>query len=377
MQAERHQEVVFMEIIRTLTLDCAEPASKALPRLMDVPAVIVTKNGKYHGLIDHRSFASQGIRDPSMVKCENLIVKPPVITETTGVIELINAFLLGHFKALPVVDSNERPLGITTRVELLQELLGEKLIPNDSVPELMNSPAYTIAATDTIGRAVGVMKEKKTNKLVVMENGYPVGVVSDFDIGSWVTKPNRSTDRKNKEQNVNFTAMRISAFFRPDITSVEQNATLNDAVRRMVEKNASAVLVTSNKKPVGVLSSLDIFKRIREVAGAPEGISISGLKEDDIGMYPHINEKITHVLGKFAKTFNIRSVSVHVKEQKSTSVVSLHLESDDGPLSIREERKSLRETVDEVAAELGKALRKKKELRHTKPRRTHADEGRE
>lgn len=360
-----------MEIKKTLILDSAEPASKALPRLMELPAVIVTKNGRYWGLIDHRSFAGQGIRDASMVKCENVIVKPPVLSETTGVIELISAFMLGHFKALPVVGADDKPLGITTRVELLQELLNEKLIPNETVPELMSSPVYTIDANESIGRAMGAMKEKSTNRLVVMANGYPIGVVSDFDIGSWVTKPNTQTDRKNKEQtSTSVRDMRISEFLRPDLTSVEQDTGLHDAVRRMVEKGASAVLVTANKKPVGILSAIDIFKRIKAVADAPAGISISGLGEEDIGMYPHINEKIGHVLGKFAKTFNIRSVSVHVKEQKNTSVVSIHLETDDGPMSIRKERKSLRETVDEVASELEDALRKRKELRHLKPRVT-------
>ncbi|MDD5340084.1 MAG: CBS domain-containing protein [Candidatus ainarchaeum sp.] len=360
-----------MEIKKTLILDCAETASKAIPRLMDVPAVIVTRNGKYLGLIDHRSFAGQGIRDTSVIKCENVIVKPPVLTESAGVIELIGAFMLGHFKALPIVGDNDRPLGITTRVELVKELLSEKLIPAESVPELMSSPVYIIAANDTLGAAMGAMKEKNTNKLVVMANGYPIGIVSDFDIGSWVTRSNIPSDRKNREQtNINVADLRISEFLRPDITTMEQSATMQEAMERMVQKGVSAVVVTANKKPVGVLSALDIFKRIREMAEAPDGINISGLSGDNAGMYPHMSEKIGHVLGKFTKTFTVSNVNVHVKEQKSTFTVSVHLDTEEGPLSIKEERKSLRETVDEVASELEKALRKRKDMRKAKPRAT-------
>ncbi len=362
-----------MEIKKAILIDCAEPASRALSQLMEAPAVIVTRNGRYYGIIDHRSFAGQGIRDPSMVKCENMIVRPPVLSETTGVIERIGAFMLGHFKALPVVGDNDRPLGITTRVELLQELLSDKLIPDESVPELMSSPVYTIEASETIGRAMGAMKEKSTNKLVVMTNGYPVGVVSDFDIGSWVTKPNKPTDRKSKERtNMNVAEMRIAEFLRPDITSVEQDTGLREAVRRMVEKGASALLVTAGRKPVGVLSALDIFKRIKEVAEAPEAISISGLGRDEADQYTHINGKVGRAVSKFAGTLNIRNVSVHVKEQKSTFAVSVHLETDEGALSLNEERKSLNETVDEVAYELDNALRKMKDMRKVKPRVTHA-----
>lgn len=366
-----------MEIKKTLVLDCGEPASKALPRLMDVPAVIVTRNGRYYGIIDHRSFAGQGIRDPSTVRCETLAVRPPVLGEESGVLERIGAFLLGHFKALPVVGEGEKPVGITTRVELLQDLLTQKLLPSESVPELMSSPVYSVASNDTVGEAKSAMKEKGTNKLVVTANGYPIGVVSDFDIGSWLTRPNMPTDRKSKEKAINVTEMRISEFLRPDIAMVEQNSTLQQAMERMVQKGASAVVVTSNRKPVGVLSALDIFRKLKEAAEAPEAIAISGLSGDNIGHYPHINGKVGHVVAKFSGTLSIRSVSVHVKEQKSTFVVSAHVEADGGPVIVKEERKSLRETVDEVASELDKALRKRKDMRRLKPRATRARKRRE
>lgn len=367
-----------MEIKKTLVLDCGEPASKALPRLMDSPAVIVTKNGRYYGIIDHRSFAGQGIRDASTVRCENIMVKPPVLGEEAGVLERISAFMDGHFKALPVVDGDDAPLGITTRVELLQDLLSSRLLPNENVPELMSSPVYTISGTDSIGKAMGAMKEKKTNKLVVTANGYPVGVVSDFDIGSWMMRSNQPNDRKSKEQqNIDLTEMRIGEFVRPDIASVEQDTRLQDAVRRMVQKGASAVIVTANRKPVGVLSALDIFKKLKEAAEAPEAIAISGLSADNIGQYPHINQKVGHVVAKFSGALGIRGVSVHVKEQKSTFVVSAHVEADGGPVIVKEERKSLRETVDEVASELDKALRKRKDMRRLKPRATRAGKRRE
>lgn len=77
------------------------------------------------------------------------------------------------------------------------------------------------------------------------------------------------------------------------------------------------------------------------------------------------------MLDKFSQTFNIRNCSVHVKGSKSTYTVSINFDTDDGRVSLKCERGSLQETIDELAVELNKVLRKKKELRKPKPRITH------
>ena len=69
-----------MEIKKTLILDSSEPVSKALPHLDEFPAVIITKNGKYYGIIDHRSVSS-AIKDPNNTKCETVVVRPPTMLE--------------------------------------------------------------------------------------------------------------------------------------------------------------------------------------------------------------------------------------------------------------------------------------------------------
>ncbi|MEM5814800.1 MAG: HPF/RaiA family ribosome-associated protein, partial [Candidatus Aenigmatarchaeota archaeon] len=87
---------------------------------------------------------------------------------------------------------------------------------------------------------------------------------------------------------------------------------------------------------------------------------------------PHIQEKIGNVLDKFSTSFNIRNPSVHVKEQKSTFVVNIYIETDSGHISLKGERGSLKETIDELAVELEKVLRKRKEMRRPKARAVHA-----
>jgi ribosome-associated translation inhibitor RaiA len=61
---------------------------------------------------------------------------------------------------------------------------------------------------------------------------------------------------------------------------------------------------------------------------------------------------------------------VHVKEGKSTFTVNLAFDTDDGPVSMKGERADLKETVDELAVELDRVLRKRKDLKKPKPRAT-------
>ncbi|MEW6036000.1 MAG: CBS domain-containing protein [Candidatus Micrarchaeota archaeon] len=362
-----------MEIKPTMVLDSADSLSKALPQLDEAPAVIITKNGKYLGIIDHRS-VSTGLRDPASVKCETVIAKPPVLGEDAGLLERVAAFLLGHFKALPVLDSSKAPLGITTRVELLKDMLVEGLVPKMNVADLMSSPVYTIDENESVASAKRALKEKSTHRLVVTRHGKFIGVVSTYDVGTWTTKQNLPGGRKDIRLSnpINTEEMKISSFLRPDATLVKEGASLDDAVERMINKQASTAIVVSDSKPLGIVSALDVFKKVQEIAEEGVPIQVSGLGEDNAPYYNRVQSKIGHVLEKFGKTFNVRNCSVHVKEGKSTYVVNLYFDTDQGHVSLKTERGSLKEAIDETAVEVSEILRKKKELRRLKPRVTHA-----
>ena len=360
-----------MDIKKTAILDGSDSLSKAIAQLDETPAVIVTKNGKYFGLVDHRCVNS-GIKDTFNIKCETIAIKPPVLTSSADMLQRVSAFMVGHFKALPVVDEDLAPLGITTRVELLNDMIKEKLIPPMKISEIMSKPVFTIDENDTVASARKILKENKARRLVVTRRGNPVGIVSVFDMGAWDSKSNLVGGRKDirMADNINVADMKVSGFTRSDITVVAQEASLQEAVQKMVEKEVSAVIVVSDKVPAGVLSALDVFKIVLDMAEEGMQIQISGLGQDDVQQYSHIKEKMTHALEKFSG-FNIRNVSVHIKEGKSTYQVSVYFDTDDGHISLKEERAELRETVDEIASEIANVLRKKKDQRKMKPRVTN------
>jgi len=361
-----------MEITKPLTLEAEEPLSKAIGELMETgTAVVITKGGKYYGIIDDRNLRS-GIADSGKTKCETCVVKPPTLRSTASILEQINAFLLGHFKALPVLDESDRPLGITTRAEVLKGMLSQHLIPKNRVSELMSSPVYTIEESEKIAKAKNMMKEYGCHRLLVTHRGMPVGVISTLDFASYITKPRAGEKRPIVVKDVESMMDRpISEYLRPDITTMDEKSTLEDVAQKMVEKEVSSVVITSEKKPVGVLSAFDIFKKLQEIAKEEISMSISGLSEENVWQFPDIKGKLGSVFAKFSSSFNFRNISVHVKEAKTTFGVFLYFDTDEGHVSLSAERKDLKESVDELAAELHRVLIKKKEMTRTKARKVH------
>jgi predicted transcriptional regulator len=361
-----------MEIKETLILDGSEPLSKVLTHLDEAPAVIVTRKGKYYGLIDHRS-VSDGFKKPHETRCEKAVVKPPLIVENASILERVELFLQGHFKALPVVDENDEPIAITTRVELLKDMARERMMPGGNVTDLMSTPVYSIDEKSKIADVKRELKDRNARRLVVTRNSKPVGVVSTFDIGAWKDRHNLAGGRKDLHMSepIDFDDMELSGFIRPDVITLESASKVDEAAKQMIAREVSGVIIVEKDKPVGILSAMDIFKYLHDIMEEKTQLQISGLSEESMLQYNDIQGKIGHVLDKFRKSFNIKDPRLHVKEDKNIFQVNIHFSTDEGSVSLKGERATLKETVDELAVELDKVLNKKKEMRRPKPRASH------
>ncbi len=357
-----------MDIKKTLILDVSDPLSKALTGVLDTGiAVIVTRSGRYYGIIDDRNLKLFHVQNPSKVKCDKAVVKPPVLYTSTGILERVDAFLLGHFKALPVVNEKKKPLGLTTRVELLQDMLKNKLMLKVGVKELMNSPVYTIDYKKTVGEAKLKMKRYRARRLVVTRMGRPIGTFSTFDLTVEAMKPKRKqkmpmviSSRSGYDDKI------LNDLYRPDLTTVQSDSTVEDAARRMIRKQVSSVVVMSGKKPVGVLSALDIFKAIKGIVEERMQIEISGLNDETVMYRDLIRENVQKVTERFGDSYGIRRVNVHVKKGKSVYAINILLEGNRERFNIRTEGPSVRDTINMAAAELRKRLARKKHMKKSR-----------
>lgn len=351
-----------MEMKTALILDGSEPLSKALGGFLETnTAVIVSKSGKYYGIIDDRNLRDAG-ENPSKVKCETVAVKPPILSPESSVWESTEAFLGGRYKALPVVDKSNKPVGIVTSVEVLKALLDLGAIPKLSVKNLTSMPIYSIEETKSVREAKTKMKEYDAKHILVTRSGRPIGLFSTLDLAVFALKPKES--KRNVRGVVETTKAQddqpIARFFRPNLVSIADKSTVEDATRQMIKRDVSNLIVMEADKPLGIISAQDIFKWISKTAQKDEvPVEISGLNEETKRFYGDIVESVNTAVKKFRKAFGIEGVTVHVRELKSVYTVKMHFHGNE-TFVVSAEGPTLEETLSMTIAEIKKIYGRKK-----------------
>jgi CBS domain-containing protein len=79
--------------------------------------------------------------------------------------------------AVPVVDSDERPVGIISATDLLADLN-----PSSPIHTVMTEKVFTVPEYDDASTAARVMRNHKIHRVVVTREGKVAGVLSAFDL---------------------------------------------------------------------------------------------------------------------------------------------------------------------------------------------------
>ena len=112
------------------------------------------------------------------VKVKDLMVKQVVSAppETT-VAEARKLMEEKGFHALPVLDSEDRPLGIITSHDLLADV-----DPASPISELMTEKVYTVNTYDDAHVPARVMRNHRIHRVIVTHEKKVVGILSAYDL---------------------------------------------------------------------------------------------------------------------------------------------------------------------------------------------------
>lgn len=191
-----------------------------------------------------------------MIKLVRDLMHPGVLTcrpdATLGqVAVLLNQH---HVHALVVADRDARPLGIISDFDLLA---GEWLSTDPeslatmrklTAADLMSYPIDSVEADLPLSQAAHILIEKDVSRLLVIEKGKPVGVISLSDFISSIArgeKPSRET---------------VADVMSDAILVCRDKTPLASAARTMTQAGWRSVLVVDVKgKPLGVVSGKDLL----------------------------------------------------------------------------------------------------------------------
>mgnify|MGYP001414459400 FL=1 len=121
------------------------------------------------------------------------------------------------------------------------------------VRDIMEKNVITIDINETANNAANQMKENDISFLVIIENGKPVGVVSERDFV-----------QKLCINNQNSSDVKISDIMSYKFRWVNPTTKIEDAIQKMLNNNIRRLLILDDEKLVGVITQTDLSSYLRE-----------------------------------------------------------------------------------------------------------------
>lgn len=137
------------------------------------------------------------------------------------------------------------------------------------VKDWMTHPVYTIDVEDSVISAIRLMKERQIKHLPVMENGNLIGIVSDRKLKEYT--PSKGTALDIYELNYLLENTKIKEIYNKNVITTSPFTPIEDAAAELLEHRIGCLPVIEEKKLVGIISDMDIYKAIVSITGAKKG----------------------------------------------------------------------------------------------------------
>jgi CBS domain-containing protein len=116
-----------------------------------------------------------------------------------------------------------------------------------TVEEIMTRDPRTVDASDTIVDAARVMRDSDIGDVVVMDGGQVSGIVTDRDVVVRGVADGRDPE-----------ATSVGEVCTTGVETIEPEASVDDALRLMREKDIRRLPVAKHGRPVGIISLGDL-----------------------------------------------------------------------------------------------------------------------
>lgn len=174
------------------------------------------------------------------------------------------------------------------------------------VKNRMTTDPITIAPDMPVAEALSAMRQKNIRRFPVLnKRGKLVGIVSEKDL--LYASPSPATSLSVYEVGYLLSKLKVEEIMTKDVTTVSQDAPLEEAARIMADNAVGALPVMDGKNLVGIITETDIFKTFLEMMGARRpGVRLTIHLHDEPGALSRIGAGIAGVGGDIIAlgTFN-------------------------------------------------------------------------
>jgi acetoin utilization protein AcuB len=125
------------------------------------------------------------------------------------------------------------------------------------VRHIMTSPVITIPSDTAVLEAAKIMKERKIERLPVVDDGKLQGIVTKDRVLR--SSPSMATSLSLHEIHYLFAKLSVKEIMQRDVVTVSPDTTVENAVRLAQEKRVGCLPVVEDNRVVGMLTTNDFF----------------------------------------------------------------------------------------------------------------------
>lgn len=307
-----------------------EPLTKAIGIFAekDPPILLVMdEGGRLVGVLTEKTVMKPRL-NPRGVKAREVAIRAPRLGTGESVLEAARLMSENGMKALPVV-RGRRPLG-TIDVWDLVGSVGERVLGDVKVKDIMTKDVVTIDADATIGKAVVTMREQGISRLPVVQDGRLVGLVTVHDVIEKLTRPREKPTRGDVVGEKTATlGYRVRAIMSTDVVTARPGEPLMRALKVMREANVSCLVAVEDRRVAGIMTTMDVIDYVaRQSRRAEQPVAIQ-VSYKSTQPAPGIKEKVIHDALQFARRFRDTlgngALNLYFKEHREKHGDQMHL----------------------------------------------------
>ena len=135
--------------------------------------------------------------------------------------------------------------------------MANSTVASDKVSAVMSTKLVTIKTTESVANALRKMVKHKIGSIVIVENGRPVGIVTERDISIKVAKAQT------------LRGLVVKKIMSKPLIAVAPSTDIWEAVEQMVRKDVRRLAVILDKKLIGMVTERDILRWLLITAYEP------------------------------------------------------------------------------------------------------------
>ncbi len=311
-------EVREIMIDAPLVVTPDEQLSKVLGKIKEQGAYVVpvvNADNKLVGVLTYKDLLERRVSLKSTV--ERVMSPPYSVSEDTTLERVVAKFVELRVRAIPVVDSSMRLVGMVRREDVIAYFRDNGMIPNVRVRQVMSQPAIVIDANEAIARAKWLMIRNGISRLPVLDGGKLCGIVTMRDIVEkffYASLPRRQR-RKGEVAGteIDILAAPVRAIATTPVITAYEYESLTDVVNRLLTRRISGLPVLAGDAVVGVLSTYDILKMLLVTK---EALPVTAKIPEDLEDYQKamIERIISNYLAKLNRMTHVIDLKINIKK---------------------------------------------------------------